>query len=602
MSGLDKIVAQNVEYDNTTSGMTADDVQEAIDEISAASITINAKVQYFANLPAASSHSGETYYVEEYSTSAGTDYLSGLYLSNGTSWTFRDDKIVYSLTAFTGTNKILKTNDTNKEVVETLVEIDSNNNIDLKSGGLKDTDVATAVKLGSATDTSLNTTKKDILGGINENKSNIDLKANDNAVVHLTGDEIVAGIKTLSSSPIVPTPTTDMQAATKKYVDDMSYVENVKLYGAVGDGVTNDTTAINAALTAAGTSKKNVYFPAGTYLYNGGGVAGNGVIARGDGKGASIIRSALAVPTDDCILTCSGTESGVKGIYFDALGTVQTGGRFVCLSGPDSWCEECYFTNDKIGLVLTGSGARARHLRFQDAATGGIRILATGGDTSQVIEDVLMGAQTPANTALAGIMVINSSALILSNVSVIGMGYGLLLNPADNTESVFNLFANNCFFDQNVQNISIQPATTGGVYRCRFANCWTGSATTSDGIYLTGTCKGIHFIDCQSVNNTAGSGISIAGTACEDIHIYGGQYSDNVYGVYVDTIKNLVITNASIGAGADFGGNDNDGIRITDTGTTSDYIVITNNVLIGNGSAAITDSSVGANKTVTGNV
>lgn len=42
----------------------------------------------------------------------------------------------------------------------------------------------------------------------------------DNAGVGLTGDQTIAGIKTFSSSPIVPTPTTDMQAATKKYVDD----------------------------------------------------------------------------------------------------------------------------------------------------------------------------------------------------------------------------------------------------------------------------------------------------------------------------------------------------------------------------------------------
>jgi hypothetical protein len=45
-------------------------------------------------------------------------------------------------------------------------------------------------------------------------------KANDADVVHDTGNETVAGIKTFSSSPIVPTPTTDFQASTKKYVDD----------------------------------------------------------------------------------------------------------------------------------------------------------------------------------------------------------------------------------------------------------------------------------------------------------------------------------------------------------------------------------------------
>lgn len=40
--------------------------------------------------------------------------------------------------------------------------------------------------------------------------------------VHKTGNETVAGIKTFSSSPIVPTPTTDYQSSTKKYVDDIA--------------------------------------------------------------------------------------------------------------------------------------------------------------------------------------------------------------------------------------------------------------------------------------------------------------------------------------------------------------------------------------------
>ena len=44
-------------------------------------------------------------------------------------------------------------------------------------------------------------------------------KANNNAVVHLSGDETAGGIKTFSSSPIVPTPTTNTQAANKAYVD-----------------------------------------------------------------------------------------------------------------------------------------------------------------------------------------------------------------------------------------------------------------------------------------------------------------------------------------------------------------------------------------------
>lgn len=43
----------------------------------------------------------------------------------------------------------------------------------------------------------------------------------DNTVVKLTGDQTIAGVKTFSSSPIVPTPTTDFQVSTKKYVDSL---------------------------------------------------------------------------------------------------------------------------------------------------------------------------------------------------------------------------------------------------------------------------------------------------------------------------------------------------------------------------------------------
>ena len=38
--------------------------------------------------------------------------------------------------------------------------------------------------------------------------------------VKLTGDQTIAGVKTFTSSPVVPAPTTNFQAATKKYVDD----------------------------------------------------------------------------------------------------------------------------------------------------------------------------------------------------------------------------------------------------------------------------------------------------------------------------------------------------------------------------------------------
>lgn len=51
------------------------------------------------------------------------------------------------------------------------------------------------------------------------------------AMVNLTTAQTVAGVKTFSDSPIVPTPTTATQASTKGYVDGLDGA-NVKLTGA----------------------------------------------------------------------------------------------------------------------------------------------------------------------------------------------------------------------------------------------------------------------------------------------------------------------------------------------------------------------------------
>ena len=53
---------------------------------------------------------------------------------------------------------------------------------------------------------------------------NSDVSTLDGEVVKKTGDQtITSGVKTFVESPIVPTPTTDYQASTKKYADDLTF-------------------------------------------------------------------------------------------------------------------------------------------------------------------------------------------------------------------------------------------------------------------------------------------------------------------------------------------------------------------------------------------
>ena len=65
----------------------------------------------------------------------------------------------------------------------------------------------------------------------------LNLKANDNTVVKLTGNETIAGVKTFASSPIVPVPTLNQQSAVAR---------STNITVTVGSG--GDYTTINSAL------------------------------------------------------------------------------------------------------------------------------------------------------------------------------------------------------------------------------------------------------------------------------------------------------------------------------------------------------------------
>lgn len=98
-------------------------------------------------------------------------------------------------------------------------------------------------------------------------------KADDSAVVHNTGSETIAGVKTFSSSPIVPSPTSSTQIANKTYVDSSTisptngggetYYDNGNSGAAATISLTNGNIqkiTLTAACTITLTSP-----PSGTY-------------------------------------------------------------------------------------------------------------------------------------------------------------------------------------------------------------------------------------------------------------------------------------------------------------------------------------------------
>jgi hypothetical protein len=117
------------------------------------------------------------------------------------------------------------------------------------------------------------------------------------------------------------------------FAGQSSNVFNVKTsYGAVGNGIADDTTAIqNAIAAAAAAAPATVYFPAGTYLVNESLSLGNNVSWLGDGKDTTFIKasSAFAGDSDTTPLVFAVEYTPIhnveiKNITIDANGNLGT--------------------------------------------------------------------------------------------------------------------------------------------------------------------------------------------------------------------------------------------------------------------------------------
>jgi hypothetical protein len=131
-------------------------------------------------------------------------------------------------------------------------------------------------------------------------------------------------------------------------------VVSVKDFGAVGDGVANDSAAIQAAINTG----KRVYIPAGTYLCNV--TIANKSIIEGDGSANTIIKpfnSALAAMTYTSLGDYWSYHSEIKSLWFQGVGT-KTGVGFTF----GATTQAGFFTNAQYALNVKFFGCRFTNL------------------------------------------------------------------------------------------------------------------------------------------------------------------------------------------------------------------------------------------------
>ena len=119
---------------------------------------------------------------------------------------------------------------------------------------------------------------------------------------------------------------------------------NVKDYGAVGDGTTDDTTAMQAAITAVATTGQGLYVPAGTYKITSALTSTGHLNMFGDGDKSIISFSAATISGSG--LTVSGSLTQIQNISSASAGNLTVAfasapslsiGDIFCIYSTDLW-------------------------------------------------------------------------------------------------------------------------------------------------------------------------------------------------------------------------------------------------------------------------
>lgn len=159
----------------------------------------------------------------------------------------------------------------------------------------------------------------------------------DDSTVGISGDETIAGIKTFSSSPIVPTPTTDFQAATKKYADDLAIAGSPDASTTVKGIVEEATNAEVVAGTGAGATGARLFVNPTQVATSG---ASKVLLTKTDGK----ITAELNPPS--IISLTHLTLFAIGCLYSDTVATITSNSTTLYVEIPSLYLQSRDITTD----------------------------------------------------------------------------------------------------------------------------------------------------------------------------------------------------------------------------------------------------------------
>ena len=333
---------------------------------------------------------------------------------------------------------------------------------------------------------------------------------------------------------------------------------NVKDYGATGNGSTDDTTAIQSAVTQAITNISSggptiVYFPRGTYLVSQINVSpssGNQLPALiGEGPEKSVISAKVgsAGPIISIAPSSQMHHLRLEHLYvnMNAVSAVA-----ISIDNVDlSYINEVKTRGGTVGLDLynVDSSTFIKVVNF-NATTAGIRLGGNGGGgipQGDTFIDCFQYATSSASSDIAALIELTNGYDL---IFVGNRGYrtpgishkvskGLYIHPAA-LQSVFAFFTD-CEWD-GISTLSSDDPTCAAVWLqnsswVKFKDCWASANSSTDGT----TSQAIYISNCNDIDYdggwVSGRGVVFDSAAASDSVIFrGAQFSSgNTTGMFI---------------------------------------------------------------------
>ena len=318
-----------------------------------------------------------------------------------------------------------------------------------------------------------------------------------------------------------------VQAVKNEIINSKNYV-SVKDFGATGNGVTDDTPAINSALTYCETINGTLFFPSGNYLTTGNFIINSKISIKGEGETLNIITDPLPTQLNagsSNVISSSTTNNlfvvNVDGVSFEnitlscSVGST-TGAGVLFNKGNVMRMNNVGVRSFNINVdVVNGASWNISNCDFYNPITNNISInhllLTDGGDQSIFSCNFFTGARTAITHLLyrggGGLKITNSKINQGGGTAALAKECIKLTNDVGNT--VDFLVSNSSFENYTDRAINISPVFQFENIIIN-GNQFSASATTSIDVILIGTSLAHNVVIANNIIDSAVNGVNYA--------------------------------------------------------------------------------------------